>query len=68
MFIFSAILGAAAYLLMRMMRQVQNPITYLLYAQFALLHALIVFHNLVQQSVHMVLFRGDSGCDISGIA
>lgn len=32
------------------------------------LHALIVFHNLVQQSVHMVLFRGDSGCDISGIA
>ena len=46
-FVFSALLGAAAYLLMRMMRQVQNPITYLLYAQFAPLHAVIVFHNLV---------------------
>ena len=35
-FVFSALLGAVAYLLMRMMRQVQNPVTYLLYAQFAL--------------------------------
>ena len=42
-FIFSAILGAAAYLLMRMMRQVQNPITYLLYAQFALYMLLSFF-------------------------
>ena len=42
-FVFSALLGAAAYLLMRMMRQVQNPITYLLYAQFALYMLLSFF-------------------------
>ena len=42
-FVFSVLLGAAAYLLMRMMRQVQNPITYLLYAQFALYMLLSFF-------------------------
>lgn len=42
-FVFSALLGAAAYLLMRMMRQVQNPITYLLYAQFVLYMLLSFF-------------------------
>ena len=42
-FVFSALLGAAAYLLMRMMRQVQIPITYLLYAQFVLYMLLSFF-------------------------
>lgn len=35
-FLFSALLGTLAYFLMRMVHQAQNPIVYLLFAQFAL--------------------------------
>ncbi len=40
---FSCILGAVAYMLMRMIRQVQNPVLYLIYAQFGLYMLLSFF-------------------------
>lgn len=40
---FSCLLGMAAYLLMRLMRQAKNPVCYLLYAQFAVYMLLSFF-------------------------